>query len=339
MLEDNNSPKNTTLKKIWLLAFCALVLLMISIGGITRLTRSGLSIVEWRPISGIIPPITDSDWQIQFDLYKSSPEYTQLNLHFNIQDYKNIFFWEYSHRLLGRIIFIFVVLPGFILWRKNLVSGKLVLLLAGLIAFQGLIGWLMVKTGLNTNPQISPFMLALHFFSALSVLIIAYYHFLSLKITEPIRLTRLQNNFITIFGILLSLQIFYGCLTSGFKAGYGYNTYPLMNGNFFPEGGLFFLPLWLNFFENTATIQWVHRWLGALVFIILIGLLVVFAKTSAWIKLKKKFLCLFGLTFIQVILGILNIIYVVPLSLAALHQLVASFLVLVYFNLVFSTSI
>ncbi len=310
---------------------------MISVGGMTRLTRSGLSIVEWRPITGIIPPLTQQDWQTQFELYKSSPEYQQINSHFELQDYKNIFLWEYAHRLLGRLIFLFVVLPGVILWRKKVVSGQLVLLLAGLIAAQGLLGWLMVTTGLHTKPHISPYMLVLHFFSALGVLVLAFYHLC--KLTTPINvdLTGLQKKLIKIFGVLLGIQIFYGCLTAGLKAGYGYNTFPLMNGDFFPADGFFHHPFWLNFFENTATVQWLHRWLGILLLLTFVAMFVLFFKSSCWSKLKKSFFLLLSLISLQVVLGILNIIYIVPIPLAALHQLFASFLVLAYFDLVFKT--
>ena len=323
------------LKQLWLLGFCLLVLLMISVGGITRLTRSGLSIVEWKPVSGIIPPITETDWQQQFDLYKQTPEFSNVNSHFELSDYKSIFMWEYLHRVLGRLIFLFVVIPGIILWRKKIVSGRLVLLLAGLVAFQGLIGWLMVKTGLNIKPHVSPFMLALHFFTALSVLLVAYYNYS--KTLNPIvaPVSHNQKSWLAVFGIGLSLQVFYGCLTSGLKAGFGYNTYPLMNGDFFPEGGLFFSPAVVNFFENPATVQWTHRWLGITVLSLLIFCVFQFQQAEVWPAVKKYFYLILAVIVTQVVLGILNIIYVVPVPLAALHQFVAAVLVISYFRLVF----
>jgi cytochrome c oxidase assembly protein subunit 15 len=329
-----NNPE-IKLKQIWLIGFCLLVLIMISVGGITRLTRSGLSIVEWKPISGIIPPITQQDWQTQFDLYKQTPEYMRINSHFELSDYKSIFIWEYVHRVLGRFLFLFVVIPGFILWRKKVVSGKLVLLLAGLIAVQGLIGWLMVKTGLNVKPHVSPFMLSLHFFTALNVLIVAFYNYVKTMPTLTVNLSRNQIWSFGVFGAVLALQIFYGCLTSGLKAGVGYNTYPLMNGHFFPDSGLFFSPVILNFFENPATVQWTHRWLGIIVASLLFFNLAFLAKSKAWSVIKKPFLFLASVLCFQVFLGILNIILVVPISLAALHQFVAVILVLGYFYILF----
>lgn len=326
------------LKKLWLLVFCLLVILMISVGGITRLTRSGLSIVEWRPITGIIPPLTEQEWISQFELYKSSPEFNQVNSHFEVNDYKNIFLWEYSHRLLGRIIFLFAFLPGIFLWKKNLISLKFVLQLSTLIAFQGLIGWLMVKTGLNKNPYVSPYMLALHLFSALAVLLFAFYQLFKIDNPTQIFLSTIQYKIINLIGVLIGLQIFYGCLTSGLKAGYGYNTYPLMNGDFFPADGFFFKPLWINFFENTSTVQWVHRWLGLSVFLLIILLTILLFKSSLWTKIKKQIYYLLTTTIIQVALGILNIIYVVPIPLAVLHQFTACILVLFYFRIIFQTS-
>lgn len=322
-------------KQLWLLGFSLLVLIMISIGGITRLTRSGLSIVEWKPVSGFIPPLTESDWQQQFDLYKQTPEYTHVNSHFELSDYKAIFLWEYLHRVLGRLIFFFVVIPGVILWRKKYVSGKLVTSLASLVALQGLIGWLMVKSGLNVKPHVSPFMLALHFFAALSVLVFAVYHYVKTLPALQTPVTGPLKRRYYVFGVALAVQIFYGCLVSGMKAGVGYNTYPLMNGQFFPEGGMFFTPAILNFFENPATVQWTHRWLGIIVLGLFFVLVAQFFKSKAWEKVQKSFCFFLGVMLIQVILGILNIIFVVPISLAALHQLVAAILVVCYFRLLF----
>jgi cytochrome c oxidase assembly protein subunit 15 len=322
-------------KQLWLIGFSLLVLIMISIGGITRLTRSGLSIVEWKPVSGFIPPITESDWQQQFDMYKQTPEYAHVNSHFELSDYKAIFMWEYLHRVLGRIIFLFVVIPGIILWRKNYVSGRLVLLLASLVAVQGIIGWLMVKTGLNVKPHVSPFMLALHFFAALSVLVVAIYNYVKTLPAINTTMDYCQKVSFYIFGGALALQIFYGCLVSGMKAGVGYNTYPLMNGQFFPEGGMFFSPAILNFFENPATVQWTHRWLGITVLGLFIVMLTRFLNTAAWAKVKSSMIFLLAVMIFQVVLGILNIIYVVPIHLAATHQLVAAILVVCYFRLLF----
>lgn len=320
-------------KKLWLLGFVILVLAMISVGGVTRLTRSGLSIVEWRPVTGILPPITEQDWQEQFQLYQNSPEYNQVNSHFELQDYKRIFFWEYFHRLLGRLIFLFVVIPGLILWKRKWISGPLVLLLSFLVAFQGLIGWLMVRSGLNLLPRVSPYMLALHFSLALIVLGTGYFHLTKSRSEIRVEDSKWKRILLKALGFIMIVQIFYGCLTSGLKAGHASNTYPLMGGQFFPPGGLLLQPLWINLFENPITVQWIHRWIGILFFTLTAATFWTFTKSPA-VK-KGPFRHMMGVTGVQVILGILNIIWGVPIALAALHQLVAALIFLGFLNLVF----
>lgn len=321
------------LKTIWLLGFIALVLLMISIGGLTRLTRSGLSIVEWKPIIGIIPPINEQDWQEQFDLYKKSPEYTHVNSHFELKDYKKIFLLEYLHRLLGRIIFLYIVIPGLILWRKKIVPGKLVLLLSSMVAVQGLVGWLMVKTGLNLKPHVSPYMLSLHFFLALLTLLVAYYHLSKVRSRLPVPTTPLMKNSLVALGVLIVIQIFYGCLTSGLKAGLYFNTYPLMDGEFFPQTALSLNPFFINFFENPVMVQWTHRWIGALTLVVLVFTSWLYMKHSR--SFMKPFVHLISITLVQVVLGILTLIMSVPIHLAATHQFFAALIFLGYFNIFF----
>jgi cytochrome c oxidase assembly protein subunit 15 len=322
--------------KRWLVGFVILLLAMIAVGGVTRLTRSGLSIVEWRPFTGILPPLSDQAWQDQFELYKQSPEFQQVNSQFALSDYQRIFIWEYIHRLLGRFIFLYALLPGVVLWRKRQVKGSIVTLLCVLVALQGLIGWLMVKSGLAHEPHVSPFMLALHFFSALTVLATVYYQLSKFrpKIVIPASAGRVMT-WVHSFGILLLIQLFYGCLTSGFKAGFSFNTYPLMGGEFFPPGGLLSEPFWVNFFVNPATIQWTHRWMGIVVF--LIGIVAVKSVLGSTVKktMKGPLFHLAGVCFVQVLLGILNVLFVVPIPLAVLHQLIASLLLMAYLNVLF----
>jgi cytochrome c oxidase assembly protein subunit 15 len=320
--------------------FVALLLLMIAVGGVTRLTRSGLSIVEWKPITGIVPPLTEIAWQTQFELYKQSPESQQLNSQFSLHDYQKIFMWEYWHRLLGRLIFLYALIPGLILWRKKQISGGLLTLFCGLVAAQGLVGWLMVKSGLEHEPQVSPYMLALHFFSALVVLLAVYYQLV--KTRKPIVIADSESkifHFLQAFGVVLLLQVFYGCITSGFKAGYAFNTFPLMAGEFFPPGGLLKEPFWLNFFANPATVQWTHRWLGIGVFLLALVLVRTVMKSSAKASLKGPVMHLMGVCLLQVLLGISNIIFVVPLVIAVAHQLMACLVILAFFNIYFRSKI
>lgn len=316
--------------KNWLIGFVALLLLMIAVGGVTRLTRSGLSIVEWRPFTGIVPPLSESQWQAQFSLYQKSPEYLQVNSAFSLADYKNIFMWEYLHRVLGRLIFFYALFPGLFFLRKKIIAGKKVFLFCSLVALQGLVGWLMVKSGLERAPEVSPFMLALHFFSALTVLVAVFYSLAGLY--PPIDLAGKVSvadlRLLYAWGVALAIQIFYGCLTSGFKAGFAFNTYPLMGGSFFPPGGLLRSPAWTNFLQNPATIQWTHRWIGVTILALAAGLV-------RKIGLKKHLLIFFGIILVQVCLGVLNILWVVPIPLAVIHQVVATVLILSYLNIAF----
>lgn len=327
--------KDLKLKRIWLLTFCALVVIMIGLGGGTRLTRSGLSIVEWKPISGWVPPLSEQDWQVQFELYKKSPEFRQVNSHFDVDDYKQIFMWEYLHRVLGRLIFIFALVPGILLWRRKIVEGKLVATLSALVAAQGLIGWLMVKSGLKQDPQVSPYLLGLHFFSALAVLLVAYYHFCKTR-KSLLGTFSIQSQVLFYgFGVMLGLQIFWGCLTSGLKAGFAFNTYPLMGGEFFPPGGLIRHPVILNFFENPSAVQWTHRWLGVLCLIYFAAVVFSFSRQPIWKNVRGPMIHLLGVIFSQIVFGVLNILFAVPIFLAIIHQLCAVLIVLTYFSIAF----
>lgn len=335
-MSEMKTSKSTIYVKYWLTSLVVLILCMIAVGGITRLTRSGLSIVEWKPVSGIIPPMTDQDWSEQFELYKKTPEFQQVNANFSVQDYKNIFMWEYLHRVLGRLIFLFALIPGLIFWRKAQFSGKRLLLMLSLIAGQGLVGWLMVKSGLNHEPHVSPFMLALHFFSALIVILTIYYDlcvfYTKLVVSEAS--SRTTMIFRTL-GTLLIIQIFYGCLTSGWKAGFVFNTYPLMGGEFFPPGGLIQEPLWINFFTNPSTVQWTHRWIGILVLLASMTLIRAIFKNTEKNIFKAPVLNILILVGIQILLGILNIIFIIPTYLAVIHQVMAALIVLAFYNIVF----
>lgn len=324
-------------KLIWIMGFMFLVLLMISVGGITRLTRSGLSIVEWRPIVGTLPPLSEKAWEKEFQLYQATPEYEHVNSHFSLQDYKRIYFWEYVHRNLGRFIFLYILIPGLLLWRRKKVEGSMVLILAGLVATQGLVGWLMVKSGLSEKPHVSPYLLTLHFSFALFVLVYAYRE-ISL-IRKPLAaLSRGQMSLLRGFGGVLFLQVIFGCLTSGLKAGHYSNAFPLMGGRFFPQQAFVMEPSWLNFFENPILVQWVHRWLG-------ISTLLLLLVTSfqllrhAGRTFIRPLIHLISIMTIQIVIGILNLRWAVPVPLAVAHQFFASLIVLGYFNLYFRTRI
>ncbi len=320
-------------KIVWLVSLLFLLFLMISVGGVTRLTRSGLSITEWKPVAGILPPLTEEAWDKEFSLYKKSPEFKQVNSHFDLKEYKQIFWWEFLHRLLGRIIFFVVLIPGFFLWRKKTISGRYVLLLPALIAFQGLMGWLMVKSGLNHRPSVSHYMLATHFFLALTTVAFVYYPLAKLKKPIEMNLSKKSYRWIIGFGVLLLIQLLYGCFTSGLKAGIYFPTFPMMGGQFFPPSGVSHDAFLQNFLINPPTVQWVHRWIGILISICVLGLSYILVRENS--KFLRPMVHLVSIVLFQILIGILNILYFVPIPLAATHQFMAVLIFLGYLNVLF----
>ncbi len=318
----------------WLVSLLVLLLMMISVGGITRLTKSGLSITEWRPVTGILPPLTEEAWQKEFTLYQNSPEFQQHNAHFELEDYKGIFWWEYIHRVLGRVIFFVAAAMGFLFWKKGVATGRYALFLPALITFQGLIGWLMVRTGLNHRPSVSHFMLTVHFLLALITMTTVYYPLAKMKKSIPVQLSRQGYSMIVLMGVLIVLQIIYGCFTSGLRAGQVFNTFPLMGDSFWPPDGLHFKPAFRNLFENPITVQWIHRWLG-----IITGTFVL--VTSAYLVkresplFKRLTLHLVSVVLIQIVLGISTLLLHAPIHLAVFHQMMAVLIWLGYCNIIF----
>ena len=311
----------------WLLACMLLTSLIVIIGGITRLTRSGLSIVEWRPISGIIPPIYESDWQLEFEKYKQYPEYQQHNYDMTLSDYKFIFWWEFIHRVLARLVGIVLIVPYviFLLQKKlptNLKIHGLILLLLG--GMQGALGWYMVASGLIDNPAVSHYRLAAHL--SLAYLIISYLFIIILRLySSSNRRTVIykQQWLFHLFAALVILQIIYGAFTAGLKAGYFYNTYPLMGGNLIPDNISALSTFWANIFENKVTVQFIHRWLGTSIGVFSIVLFFM-AKNNLIEKQQRIFLYLvFVGVWFQVLLGILVLILGVPVWMGVLHQAVA----------------
>ena len=315
----------------WLISVSATIFLMIIVGGVTRLTQSGLSMVDWRLIMGVIPPISQSDWLAVFENYKNFPEYQKINQGMSIDSFKEIFYWEYSHRLLGRLIGIIFFIPFLWFLMRGHVRHKwrwrlwIALILGSL---QGFMGWFMVQSGLVDSPHVSHFRLAAHLL--LAIFILGYILWLILDLLEVKRSSVSQGTrcLAVFLMITLAFQLLFGAFTAGLDAGYGFNTYPLMNGKFLADVALSLEPLWRNFAENGAMIQFVHRWLGAILLAEVIGLSVLTFSTT----LRIPSLILLGVTTLQFLLGVLTLIYRVPLVLGSLHQAVAClmFLTLVY---------
>lgn len=305
----------------WLAIVCATIFAVIVVGGVTRLTESGLSMVDWRPIMGIMPPTSDEQWQATFEAYKKYPQFTQVNRDMELAGFKRIFYWEYGHRVLGRVIGILFFVPFVLLWWRGKIEKRLMpplviaLVLGGA---QGLLGWYMVKSGLIDIPRVSHYRLAAHLLLAMFILAYLYWLVLSLLGTRRELVSNRFRNFVYVLAGVTILQLLYGAFTAGIRAGYGYNTFPLMNDQWMADAVFFMEPLWLNVFESGATIQFMHRWIGTLLLVLGLGGWLVGRRYGARIKWASALL--FGTLVIQYVIGVLTLVRVVPLGLASLHQ-------------------
>jgi cytochrome c oxidase assembly protein subunit 15 len=313
---------------VWLLACCTLLFIMIVVGGITRLTRSGLSIVEWQPIVGALPPLNEAQWLESFAKYQQSPEYRQVNFGMTLDAYKSIFWWEYIHRLLGRLIGIAFLIP--MLW--FLLRGHVariygwkfagIFLLGGL---QGVMGWYMVASGLVDNPRVSHFRLTAHL--GLAFLIFAAMLWLALDLLRdraPVALGASRHNTLARYAIalvwLVFLMVLSGGLVAGIRAGLAYNTFPLMNGHFVPPEIFLIEPWYLNFFNNMATVQFDHRLIAWVLAICVPALWLAcrIAGVRGNARVAANFLLL--VVAVQIGFGIATLLLHVPVALGATHQ-------------------
>ena len=329
---------NNKIIVIWLAAVCALVYLMIVVGGVTRLTQSGLSMVDWRPIMGILPPVTEEDWRSTFDAYKQYPEYQEINRGMSLLSFKRIFYWEYSHRLLGRLIALVYFLPFVVLLAQRRIEGRWVpRLWVGLVlgGVQGLMGWYMVQSGLVDVPHVSHYRLAAHLL--LAIFILAFLFWLILDIMQVSRRAvslRLRWSAVVLL-VLLAFQLLFGAFTAGLDAGFGFNTWPLMHGQFLADAATMMNPLWLNIIENGVMMQFIHRWLGALLLLCVVLLAVSLLRNEV---LKRAALLLLAITAVQFVLGVAALMLKTPVMLGSLHQAVACLMVLSLVYLVYMTS-
>ena len=312
---------------IWLVSVMFLLCLIVLIGGLTRLTRSGLSIVEWKPITGVIPPLHEEEWIQEFEKYKQFPEYQKKNINMTLSEYKFIFFWEYIHRVIARLIGLVIIIPYLFFFFQNKLTKNLKIhgvLLFSLVCLQGLLGWFMVASGLINNPAVSHYRLAAHL--CLAYLIICYVFVLLLNLySENIRKNNIPKWTYCIhgFAFVIIIQIIYGAFTAGLKAGYIHNTYPLMGGNFIPDGISYLPSFFQNIFENKVTVQFIHRWLGALLFIFSVFIFFNYRNDLSNNRQKIFFYLTFLGTVLQFILGIMVLIFGVPIWMGVLHQGIA----------------
>ncbi len=308
----------------WLLACCALVFAMVVVGGATRLTHSGLSIVEWQPFIGTLPPLNDADWAAQFEKYKLTPEFKLRNHDMDVEGFKSIFWWEYFHRLLGRLIGVAFFLPLAWFWVRGQLDRPLKWRLAGIFVLgglQGAMGWYMVKSGLVDDPRVSQFRLTAHLGLALLIFAAMFWVAHGLLRPAPSGAPRGLRRAGLAFAALVFAMALTGGLVAGIRAGFAYNTWPLMNGHLVPPEILMIEPWWRNFGYNMATVQFVHRTL-ALVVLACAWLLAwrVLATPASGREARLAAGTLAAAVLAQVALGIATLLAVVPVGLGTAHQ-------------------
>lgn len=303
---------------IWLFSVAGLVALMVVIGGLTRLTNSGLSMVEWRPITGWLPPLSEAAWENEFLKYQQYPEYQKINIGMDLAGFKSIYWLEYIHRVLGRVIGLAFALPLLWFWLRRRIPGGLhghLLLMLVLGGAQGFMGWFMVKSGLVDHPDVSHYRLTAHL--GLAFLIFGYLLWAALSLLRgPWLVSPWRGGLAMVFTALVFLQVLSGGLVAGFDAGLTHNTWPLMDGKFIPDGLGLLQPVWLNSFENVLTIQFQHRMLAYLVIVFAIWLWWIYAGDVG--NGARYILVLAVLA--QAALGILTLLHAVPVVLGVLHQ-------------------
>jgi len=308
----------------WLLAVAALVFAMVLVGGATRLTESGLSITEWKPVAGALPPLSDAQWQVEFDKYKTIPQYAQMNAGMTLSEFKTIFWWEWAHRLLGRLIGAAFLLPFlFFLWRGFVdpaLRGRLWGIF-GLGAVQGAVGWWMVASGLVDRVNVSQYRLAFHLTLASLIYVALVWTADRLVPRAPVAVPPRQRAVAWALVVMVLIQIYLGALVAGLRAGLLYNTWPLIDDAFVPRAEhLFFdAPLWRNLFENTLTTQFDHRMAAYAIFLV-----------AVWHAFDARrhgggaaALVLAAAVALQAMLGILTLVYQVPILIALAHQAMA----------------
>lgn len=308
----------------WLLLCCALVFAMVVLGGVTRLTGSGLSMVRWQPLSGVIPPISAKAWEVEFQHYQTSPEFKKINRHLLLDEFKTIFYFEYAHRMLGRMIGLAFLLPLlYLVWRRRirrqLVPRLVVLFILG--GLQGLLGWYMVKSGLVDIPRVSPYRLTAHLVAAVAIYGYMFWVALDLlhnRTSEP-GVSRVAG-MASMAAFMVLVTMLSGGFVAGLKAGHAFNSFPLMAGKWLPPGYLAAEPAWRNFFETIPTVQFNHRWLAIATFVLVL-VFVARGWQDATLARYRRVLALFaGVASVQVVLGISTLLLHVPVILGAAHQ-------------------
>lgn len=310
---------------IWLLILTIMSFLMILIGGLTRLTDSGLSMVDWRPISGFLPPLNYDDWIKEFNAYKKSPEFIIVNQKITLGEFQYIYLWEWFHRFFARCLGLTLIIPMVYFIIKKKLSKKLIislLILFGFGFFQAIIGWWMVKSGLSDNPYVSQYRLAFHLTNAIIILSILFW--LTMNSWFKLNVEFYPKNKIEFISSLLLFLLFFtiisGAFMAGTNAGQSFNTYPLMNGKFFPDDYLIMQTGIRNFFENVIAINFNHRWLATFTFIAIILFAFHIRNNNKIHNINLGFYLIILFAILQFLLGILTLLTNVNILFASLHQ-------------------
>jgi heme a synthase len=322
------APPHRRAVRLWLLAVAALMFVTVAVGGATRLTESGLSIVEWKPVTGVVPPLDEPAWQAEFDKYKAIPQYRERNAGMSLHEFKVIYWWEWTHRVLARLVGAAFLLPFlWFLWRGELEPPLRARLwtIFGLGAALGAVGWWMVASGLADRVSVSQYRLAFHLTLACAIFAAILWTAQSLvPRTSLVAPVRIRASALALL-VLVLVQIYLGALVSGLRAGLIYNTWPLIDGGLVPESARLFFqaPLWRNFFENTLTVQFDHRMVAYALWVLAVLHAVDVARTGRGGASLTGALALACAVTLQAALGIATLVHQAPLALALLHQAMA----------------
>lgn len=329
MTDDRESAARNRAVAIWLLVCCALVFAMVVLGGVTRLTGSGLSIAEWRPIIGVVPPLSDADWAQKFELYQQTPEYHNVNAHMDVDGFKGIFWLEYLHRMLGRTIGLAFLVPFLIFAARGDIARSdrpkylAMFVLGGL---QGALGWYMVKSGLVDVPHVSQYRLTAHLVAAF--LVYACMFWVAMSLLFPHSADGRHPWFARSLALmgLISVTIISGGFVAGLKAGKIYNTFPMMGDNWLPPGLWVLHPAWRNLFSNATTVQFDHRVLAMSTFLLIVVFWIRARNVDLPDRARRATTAMLHIAVLQVVLGVSTLLLSVPVALAASHQAVAMLL-------------
>ncbi len=305
---------------IWLFLCSIMIVLIVGIGGFTRLSKAGLSITEWNPITGAFPPLNERDWLQEKSKYETTPEYKTFNYGMSMEEFRTLYLIEYVHRLFARLTGLIFILPFIYFTLKKRISKKVVIRLSIALSFgvlQAFTGWYMVKSGLVAKPHVSHYMLTLHLLLALVIFALLSYQFFNYQVRQKQTKLKISGSTVHYVGIILILivvQIIFGAFVAGLNAGLIYNTFPLMGGHIIPKDLFFLQPTWLNIFENRATVQFIHRTLALLILVLTTVLTIKNASV------KSVYVMLLSV-IIQIILGVVTLLLHIPITIAISHQM------------------